>query len=186
MFGNTTKAHAFWQVNHMMRLRTRFGFQCPHRRPPALLSLSITLRRKPPKPRYLGPSDNGGGGGSYAIIKGDISTLYKDMSYLKSCKLTSPPLYLCALWLSSPSPSLLARATRLFSSSLITLITTRNWKEDSFVKKGWVCEGGRREGGREGTTTNGAPKAVSAIAAAPPRQPMGAADTWRARGGRPG
>ena len=93
---------------------------------PTIPSLSITLRRKPPKPRYLGPSDNGGGGGtgtggSYAIIKGDISTLYKDMSYLKSCKLTSlsqsPSIFV--LLLLSPSLFWAALASLPASLSLV-------------------------------------------------------------------
>ena len=74
-------------------------FKCPDR-PLTLLPLYLVRhRRKPPKLRYLPPSDNAGTGsrGSYAIIKGDISTLYKDMSYLKSCKLTSPSIFVLLL-----------------------------------------------------------------------------------------
>ena len=73
------------------------SFKCPKR--PLTLYL-VRHRRKPPKLRYLPPSDNAGTGssrGSYAIIKGDISTLYKDMSYLKSCKLTSPSIFVLLL-----------------------------------------------------------------------------------------
>ena len=84
---------------HERRPITDSNVLIAHHPPPPSRALSRLPPRKPPLNGAI--SDNGGGtGSSYAIIKGDISTLYKDMSYLKSCKLTSPS--------ASPQPLVLA------------------------------------------------------------------------------
>ena len=81
------------------------------------------------------------------------------------------PLSLCSSsYRLSLSPSLPSWATHSASSSLITLITTRNWKEDSFVKKGWVRDG-NDDGAGGGGDANLPPPAVAPSPPPPPLRP---------------
>ena len=129
---------------------------------------------EPPKPRYLEPSsDNGGGRDERASAAMQLSReifqhCIKICRILKVVNLPrspSLPLSLCSSSYHLPSSGPHSPLS-LPLSSLITLITTRNWKEDSFVKKGkkgWVCDEGR---GR----TTGRPKP------SPPPPPPSAAN----------
>ena len=160
--------------------------QCPNRPPtiphhhPFPLSRSLpNAASEPPKPRYLEPSsDNGGGRDERASAAMQLSReifqhCIKICRILKVVNLPrspSLPLSLCSSSYHLPSSGPHSPLS-LPLSSLITLITTRNWKEDSFVKKGWVWHGTGRDGRRGG---DGAPKAVSsrrprrALARCPP------------------
>ncbi len=119
--------------------------------------------------------------GSYAIIKEDISTLYKDMSYLKSCKLTS--LTISFFSTSSSAHSLLA--SHCLASLLITVITTGNWKEGKpQLPAVFVVAGVSRVKRAQAAQTFERSFAGSVRRTRPAIRPIASQHTWRRRGGR--